>query len=133
MARITAVDNDSILLWVDPAAKLIGHELRKFVTAEVLRKAFETGLELTKKHAVTKWISDDRKGGALPPEHLQWSQSFWRPNMIKAGWKYWALLPPEKVVGQMSMKRVAEDYAKLGLTMRVFHEAEEALKWLAGV
>ncbi len=133
MAKITAVDNDSILLWVDPDAKVVGHEMRKYVSGKPLRDALDKGVELFKQYGASKWLSDDRKGGALPPDDVEWSKTSWKPRIIKAGWKYWALIPPSKVVGQMSMKQLIEDYAKVGLTVRIFTEPDEGMKWLASV
>jgi hypothetical protein len=133
MPKVTAVDNDSILLWVDPEAKMIGHEFRKFVYGNALRDALDTGLEIMEKYAATKWLSDERNGGALPPADIAWSKTGWKPRMLKAGWTYWALVPSCKVVGQMSIKQLVDDYARMGLTVRLFNEPEEGGKWLLGV
>ena len=133
MPAITAVDNDSILLWVDPDAKMVGHEFRKYICGNALRTALDTGLEMMTKYSATKWLSDDRKGGALPPEDIEWSKTCWKPRMLQAGWKHWALVPSTKVVGQMSIKQLVDDYARMGLTVRLFNEPDEGRKWLLSV
>ena len=133
MPRVTAVDNEFILLWVDPEAKTIGHEFRKYISGKPLRDALETGLEMMKKHGATKWLSDDRNGGALPPDDIEWSKSSWKPRMLKAGWKHWALLPSTRVTGKMSIQHLVDDYAKMGLTVKVFSDSAEGRKWLDSV
>lgn len=50
--------------------------------------------------------------------------------MVKLGWKYWAVVLPEKVVGQLGVKRHFEEYSKVGVTARLFTDSDEAMKWL---
>ncbi len=133
MPKITTVDNDSIVLWVDTDSKVVGHELRKYPSSEALRDALNAGVELFKKHGATKWLSDDRKGGALPQDFLDWSAANWKPRVISAGWKHWALILPLKIGGQLSMKRLVENYAKAGVTVQIFTEPDEGMKWLNSV
>lgn len=47
--------------------------------------------------------------------------------------KYWAVVLPEKVVGQMNMKRVSDDYSKAGITAKRSSDPDEALKWVESV
>ncbi|NLD92270.1 MAG: hypothetical protein GX639_06325 [Fibrobacter sp.] len=47
--------------------------------------------------------------------------------------KYWAVVLPEKVVGQMNMKRFSDDYSKAGITAKLFSDPDEALKWVESV
>ncbi|MCB8980726.1 MAG: hypothetical protein H6657_25225 [Ardenticatenaceae bacterium] len=61
---------------------------------------------------------------------MEWAQTQWEPRILKAGWKYWALLLPEKVVGQMSMNRVIKRSSELGIKVQVFSDTTEALRWL---
>jgi hypothetical protein len=37
---------------------------------------------------------------------------------------------PEKVIGQMNMKNLIEQYAKQGITAKMFSDPDEALEWL---
>jgi hypothetical protein len=84
---------------------------------------------LENNHA-QKWLSDDRKNSVITEEDKKWTATEWRPKVIQAGWKYWAIVLPEKIVGQMSMKRIIEEYAKTGVTVSIFDDPEKALLWL---
>ena len=133
MSRRTVVDNEYIALWVDPQRKLVHHQMRKPCYHEVFRSSLSAGVEAMRSEGATKWLSDDRLNGALPPEDEEWAKTVWFPATLKAGWKYWALVPPASVVGQMNMRRFTETYAALGVTVRVFAEPLLAEDWLAGV
>ena len=61
---------------------------------------------------------------------MEWGMSNWFPQTIQAGWKYWAIVQPEKVIAQLNMKKLVEDYAKAGIVAKFFSNPEEAMKWL---
>jgi hypothetical protein len=75
-------------------------------------------------------LSDDRNNSALAQNDVAWSKTDWFPRVMKAGWKYWALVQPEKVIGQMNMDRIVKDYSEKGLTVKIFSDPDEAMKWL---
>jgi hypothetical protein len=60
----------------------------------------------------------------------QWAREVWAPLVVKAGWKYWAIVEPEKALARVRMEASAERYAKLGVTVKTFDSPDEALKWL---
>lgn len=49
---------------------------------------------------------------------------------MKAGWKYWALILPEKVIGQLYMKRLVERGDQQGITVQLFSDPAKAMAWL---
>ncbi len=49
---------------------------------------------------------------------------------MAAGWKYWAIVQPEQVSGQMNMARFARVYGEQGITAEFFSDPDEAMKWL---
>ena len=61
---------------------------------------------------------------------MEWTATVWRPRVIKAGWKYWALVLPEKTIRQLNMRRIIKDYADSGVTVQIFSNADEAMQWL---
>ncbi len=91
------------------------------------------GLEIFRKTGAQKWLSDDQKNNAMTQEDEDFANKEWLPHVIKAGWKYWALIMPNKVVGQMTRKRLIDVFAKMGVTVKIFESPEEALKWLGSV
>jgi hypothetical protein len=131
MPRETIIDNEYLTLWYYPETKIVHHQFHKFVHGEALREGFTEGARLLEKYGAQKWLSDDRKNAAFTKEDQEWKDSDWRPRVVRAGWKYWALLLPEKTIGQMSMKRIiSEKYTDLGITIDFFDDPQEALKWL---
>jgi hypothetical protein len=129
-ATETLIDTEAAALWYHPQWKIVHHELRRFVHGREFRDVLEKGLELFLKHGASKWLSDDRGNGPLTKADEQWALGDWAPRVMAAGWKHWAVVLPEKVLGQMNMKRWIETYAKQGITARAFSEPDEALKWL---
>jgi hypothetical protein len=96
----------------------------------MLRDGLIVGAETLEKNKVQKWLSDDRKNSVMGKEDMDWGATVWRPRVIKGGWKYWALVLPEKAIGQLNMKQIIKQYADTGVTVQVFENPDEALKWL---
>lgn len=124
------IDNESSLLLYHPRPKIVHHELRTVVQGERFRTILERGLELFIQNGACKWLSDDRGNGPLTPEDSEWAVTSWSPRVTAAGWKYWAVVMPEKVIGQMNMTGWIKMYAQKGVTVAAFTEPEPALKWL---
>ncbi|MCB0210515.1 MAG: hypothetical protein KDJ52_14350 [Anaerolineae bacterium] len=126
----TVVNTPEFTLHVYPEKKLVHHEMHRFVFGEPFHDLLMKGAETFEKHGCTKWLSDDRGNSATRPEDVEWAQAVWEPRVLKAGWKYWAIVLPEKVIGQMSMKRLASRYAQKGLTVEVFSDPQKAMAWI---
>ncbi len=62
----------------------------------------------------------------MTAEDIQWGQDVWTPAVFAAGWKYWAIMMPDKVVGKMSMRRLIDQYSEMGVTVDIFDDTEEA-------
>lgn len=101
-----------------------------FVPAEVLRACHEAGLEALARNGATRVLSDNR--GFAPPSQgvLDWIEADWLPRMVRAGWRYWAVLEPATPLGAMSLRRLAGIYRGRGITLEVFEREAEALAWL---
>jgi hypothetical protein len=130
MAKQTILDNDYASLWYHPEKKIIHHHFKKFAYGDHFRSVLEKGLEVLKQNGASKWLSDDRKNSALKSEDGEWGETNWVPRVIKAGWKYWGIVLPEKVVGQMNMKQFIEANSRRGVIVKVFSDPDEALRWL---
>ena len=63
-------------------------------------------------------------------EDYEWSTREWRPKAIKAGWRYWALVLPLKIVGQLTMQRILRLYEEGPVTVKLFSDPDEARAWL---
>jgi hypothetical protein len=127
---ITVLDNEFISMWYYPETKILHHRMHRFFSGQPFREAMNKGVEVFKQYGAHKWLSDDRQVPALSKEDLEWGHTDWYPRVLESGWKFWAIVMPEKVVGQMTLKKLVEDYGKQGLTARLFTSEEEAKLWL---
>jgi hypothetical protein len=130
MRRQTIVETPFASLWYYPAERIVHHQIHKFIYGEAFRELFMKGAEVLKANGATKWVSDDRKSGPLSGEDKAWADTCWQPLVIRAGWKTWAIVLPETVVGQMNIRRIIRENEKLSLEVQLFTSPEEALAWI---
>jgi hypothetical protein len=133
MPRQTIIDTDYATLWYYPESKIVRHKWKKFIYGQEFRNVLNKGVDIFKQQGAQKWLSDDRENSALPKEDFEWGVNDWFPRVFGAGWKYWALVMPDKVAGQMNMERGVKTYIDRGLIVQVFEDPDEALKWLESV
>jgi hypothetical protein len=126
----TIIDTPAVVLRYHRSAKIVHHEIRRFIHGEEFRNMLEKGLEALQKNQACKWLSDDRGNGPLKPADAEWSLNTWSPRAQAAGWKYWAVVLPEKVLGQMNMKRWIEGSAEIGRIAQGFSDPLQAMRWL---
>jgi hypothetical protein len=130
MAITTILDNEYATLWLHAESKIVHHKVKKYIHGDELRQLLMKGHETLKKNACKKWLSDDLNNGPLLKDDEAWAKTSWFPEVVKAGWKFWAIVMPTQVIGQINMKRFVADYAKAGITVTVFSESDKALAWL---
>jgi len=131
MDRTVIIESDEIIVWYHADQRMIHHQMRGYCYDEPLRAAFQAGLAAMTKYKAQKWLSDDRANGPLSLEDEAWVFHTWGPSAVAAGWKYWALVLPERVVERMNVPRFVELSRQGGITARVFTELEPAFDWLA--
>src|SRR3954471_6951500 len=115
MPSQTIINNAFVTLWYHPEKKIVHHQLHKFIAGPPFRELLMKGTELLKNNQAQKWLSDDRSNSALRQDDLEWSETDWAPVTAKAGWKFWAIVQPEKVLAQVALERLTAKYAKLGV------------------
>ena len=130
MPAITVLDNPNISMWYYPESKILHHQIHRFFYGKEWRDSLDRGVEVFQKYGAQKWLSDDREVTALTKEDLEWGETDWFPRVAKCGWKYWAIIMPEKVVGQMTIKKLADKYSAQGVKTRVFSSPDDAKTWL---
>ena len=130
LKRKILIDNDVVSLYYYPDKKIIHHTFKKFVFGTDFQKVMETGAEYFEKEGCRKWLSDDRNSSVLRKVDLEWGEEHWRARILKAGWKYWAIMMPDLTVGKMTMKHIINDYKSSGVNVEIFDNLDLALKWL---
>ncbi len=130
MPAMKVLDNENATMWYYPESKILHHQMHKFFFGQTFRDVMDKGVEIFQKYGADKWLSDDRAVTAWTKEDTDWGNKDWFPRVQKCGWKYWAIILPEKIAGQMTMKRAAEDISSRGVQTQFFSSVEEAMKWL---
>ena len=130
MPPITILENQQITVLYHPDTKIIHHECHENVHGPDFREGLMAGAEAMKKYGAKKWLSDDRKHTVFTPDDLAWTKDVWRPAVLKAGWKYWAIVEPERPLARIRIEERAETMTKLGVTTKLFTDPDEAMKWL---
>ncbi len=126
----TVVDNEFAKVTYYPEKGIIHHEWKKFCFGENFQKLMLTSTNYLKSHKGNKWLSDDRNFAVMTPEDAKWGREIWWPETKKAGWKYWAIVLPEKTVGKMNIQSLIKEYSAGGITAQVFEDTEKAMRWL---
>ncbi len=130
MHRISLVDNDLISVWIYPERKMIHHCMKTYCFGPEFRIALTRGVEAMEEHRATKWLSDNRATGALPPDDVAWGTQVWFPRAKAAGWRHWSVVQPVKLIGQVNMERFIKTYGEQGIDARMFSDPDEAFAWL---
>jgi hypothetical protein len=135
IAQTGEVIHDSrwITIWYHHDARIIHHQIHDFLRGAPLREAFSKGTSVMKQHGATKWLSDDRLLSVMPPEDQQWAEQEWFPRTRQAGWRYWAIIKPEKAVSDLSLRRHGANWSAAGVLTEMFATPAEAWSWLRGV
>ncbi len=130
MSLITLLENESVTVWYHKDKRIVHHQFHKFMYGDLFKEALMTGADALEKYGAQKWLSDDRKNSALLKEDLEWARTVWFSRVAKAGWKYWAVVMPENVVGKMTMESETKINENKGVTTKLFIEPDEAMVWL---
>ena len=124
------LDNDVHTLMYDHQHQTVRHTLKQFNRAEQWKSLLIAGIDTFKKYNATKWLSDNRQGTVIPSEMYDWIDTYWLQEMLKAGWKKWAVVQVDTVIGKMSMKKFVEKFQAYNVEVRVFSSLEEAENWI---
>lgn len=110
--------------------KVLVKTIKSFIRDQELRDFFNAGYEQVKKQNGKKWLSNNANLIVYKADDIDWINEDWLPRMLKAGWKYWAVIEPTKATGNVSMMSFLEFYKKQGITLKIFHTMEDAVAWI---
>lgn len=128
--RETVLENKYVTIWLYPKEGIVHHQFHQYTFGDTFREILLLGLSTFESNRCTKWLSDDRAFGALLPEDKTWGNEVWRPRVLKAGWKYWGMVLPDTVTGQLNLKMMIDEYAEAGVITQIYNTPEDAMKWL---
>ncbi len=128
------LDNDAVTLVYYPEFGIVHHTFHRGVTNEDIQEVLKAGLQAFIENGCHKWLSDDRgNSNGVSEEQFAWGEINWIQPMIRAGWKYWALVVPDEVSAREDMIPVIEAYYERGIRVMVFTDVPRALNWLKGL
>lgn len=133
MGKLTIIDNEHVVLYFHEEDKIVHHIYQPTIHGKYVREELNAGIELLKKYGASKWLSDNHLFNDLPKEDNRWINEDWLPRAIDAGWKSWALVVPESDLGRMNMTQFVNQFADMGVLVRVFTNADDAMTWLIDV
>lgn len=133
MSRQLVFENEFAHVWFHPESGIIHHQLHKFIWGEEYQRMLNAGLDALVCEGATKWLSENSDDTVHARADTEWVISQWMPRARKAGWKYWAVVPPGNVLGQMNIDRILSAVQKAGVIGRVFPEVGPAFTWLGSV
>jgi hypothetical protein len=129
--RVTLLENEYACLWYYPEPGIIHHKFLQPISGDRFREVLTTGLELLWEQGAQKWLSDDRNNSVLSADDSAWSQEYWLPRALQAGWKYWAMLPPLRSRAELNITRLVEYVSEIhDVRIKLFSDPDTARKWL---
>ncbi len=123
-------EDEFVTVWVEPVMQLVWHRIHQVPDSASFRAMLSAGAEAMEKHHATKWLSDDRLNTVVRDDDSQWAETVWKARVIKAGFRYWAIVLPAAAIGKLNMRRYAEMYKKLGVEVRAFGDYDLAREWI---
>lgn len=127
---IIIIDNEYVTMWYHTDKQILHHHFHKFIYGKPFRDTLSTGTEAIRKYGARKWLSDDRLNGAITKDDQEWGSKYWFPQTKMAGWRYWAIVQPANIIGELNIKRIAQQYTEQGVVTKYFSDPSEAMTWL---
>ena len=132
MTETVIWENEYVTLKFHEDTKIVHHECHQYLFGDRFRECLTRGVATLEKYGAKKWLSDDRKTSALPPDDANWSEVEWAPDAFEKGWRYWAIVLPERAIGKMAVDRIIGDPGiNAQLRIQVFSDPNAAYEWLA--
>ncbi len=133
MSVITIIDDDVRALYFHTDSKIVHHKIKNTIRGQDFRDLLTQGAACLETNHAVKWLSDDRDSRVLAPDDAEWAEKVWRRRVLAAGFKYWAIVVPAHAVGSMQMRRFANEYRELGVSVEILSDLDTALGWLQSV
>jgi hypothetical protein len=128
--RQLVLQNEHIDLWYYPDLKIVHHQMKLAPTSQEFRELLDRGAETLERFRAIKWMSDDRGNTLLKPDDEAWAQKEWLPRVLRAGFKFWAIVLPAVAIGKLNMQRLANDHLRYGIQSRIESTPDPAFEWL---
>jgi hypothetical protein len=130
MDKQVILDNGKVRILFYDEYKILHFKFTGLTHGQELIESMKKGMEVFIENKATKWLSDKGETPVFNKSDLDWNDTVFKPTMLKAGWKYWAVVEPEKASSKMLFDKFKKEYAKLDFSFKMFDTADAALNWL---
>ena len=117
----------------DGALQSIIMEWTGFIHGGDFKKTVNQGLNLLIENKGCKWLADLSKMEVIAQEDQRWIDEEWFPQAAKTGVKYIAMVRPQMILAQMSVRRVTGKVGELEIETAYFDSVEQAREWLKNI
>ncbi len=124
------INTEAMSLWYHPTSNFLHHKIKQRLPKGAFEELLSTGADYLEKKRASKWLSDDSNVVAISQEDSEYGDKVWAPRVIKAGFKYWAVVLPKSAVGSLQVKRFINEYRDKGVTVEAFDSIDSATAWL---
>lgn len=131
MEKTEVIDNEYMSLWYYPALKIVHHKIHKTLPNGMFEEVLSAGAEYMEKYRAKKWLSDDSSLVAISKDDIEFGEKVWSPRVMKAGFRYWAIVMPKNAMGSLQIKRFIKDYSEKSVIIEPCETVEAALEWLS--
>jgi len=128
--REQVLQNDHITLWYYPELEIVHHQMVHTPSSQEFRELLSKGAETLERHRAIKWLSDDRGNTLLRPQDEAWADTEWLPRVLRAGFRFWAIVLPMGAIGKLNMQRLAQQHAQRGIISTIQTMPYPAFEWL---
>ncbi len=128
--REVILQNEHITLWYYPDLAIVHHQMVQAPSSQEFRELLDKGASTLERYRAVKWMSDDRGNTLLRPDDEAWAQKEWLPRVLRAGFKFWAIVLPAAAIGKLNMQRLANDHLRYGIQSRIESMPGPAFDWL---
>lgn len=134
MSVITVRDTAHYQLLFHEDEKIVHHVYKPSMGSAQLKELLNAGTDLLRQYRAAKWLSDNRQlQTAFTEDDAAWVNNVWLPETVRAGWKYWAMVVPESLIGQADHIQYVESFHGSGVRVSVFSNVDEAMDWITTV
>ncbi len=115
-------------VWWDEEKRTVHADFTGFAKGEKLRNGLDHVLNLIRTKNARLYLPNLREFAPTDKADQEWFYADWMPRAVKAGLKRMAVVMPEKVVAQMSVRNVMENVQ--GVETMTFSNERQASDWL---
>ncbi|GFZ76038.1 hypothetical protein GCM10008018_21860 [Paenibacillus marchantiophytorum] len=130
---MNTIHSDHNVLQYDESLKTVILTRKIFVTGDQYRDPLLKGLQLMEDNNSCKFISDIHDLGVISQDDQDWFVKNWITLATKSGLKYFAVVHPAKMIGQISVRKMESNAGEFPFQYLQFHDIDEAKTWISSI